>query len=102
MGRQRREEIIEKRRVGQRGPTLPYRLLALLLYGRVPGIKRMGHGRVLVETTQLADYLKTSNDRLRNYTEKLADWGVIEDVEMYTGTMIVYLAMPHGMGDERD
>jgi hypothetical protein len=94
-----REETIIKRKVGKRGPTLPYRLLALLLYGRVPGLKRLGHGKVLIKTPELADYLRTGNDRLRSYTEKLMDWGVIEDVELYTGIMIVHLAMPHGMGE---
>jgi hypothetical protein len=95
-----KESEIVQRRVGQRGPTVPYKLLTLLLYGKVPGVRRLGSGHILVQTTELATYMRVSNDRLRTYAEKLMDWGCLEDVELNQGTMFITLAKPMGWDDE--
>jgi hypothetical protein len=93
-------QVPTKRRVGGRGPAAPYRLLTLLLYGRVPGIKRLGNGVVIVNTTELAQFMRIQNNRLRFYAEKLDEWGVIEDAELNQGNIVITLARPLGWDDE--
>ena len=48
----------------------------------------------MVNTTDLSRYMKKTNARLQFYAEKLETWGIIDDVDMRYGTMLIQLNKP--------
>lgn len=74
-----------------------YQLAVTLLYGHVPGVDRLGRNKILVTTPRLAFFLGTSSKRLRRHAQQLQEWGIVKNLTLNHGTMLVELAAPVGM-----
>lgn len=85
-----------------RRPHLPFKLLVTLLYGHVPGVRRMGSGRMLVTVRDLANYLRTSGFDLKCRFKKLEDWGLFEKMEMDKHTVLVTVRPPIDWAERLD
>lgn len=75
-------------------PHLPFKLAVTLLYGHVPGVKRLGDGRLLVTTRELAKYLTSSNQDLVRRFKVLEEWGLLAELEIDKHTILVTLLPP--------
>lgn len=83
-----------------RRPHLPHVLATTLLYGRVPGIRRLGAGKLLVTYRDLGQHTSTQTTELKQRLTKLAEWGIIRKLELDRSTAMVWLARPYGWEDE--
>lgn len=73
-----------------------YKVAVVLLYGQVVGVERLSPGKVLVDTSLLANHLGLTNHRLRNYLKDLKELGVATSMSMGHGWTKLELATPEG------
>ena len=64
-----------------RNRTVPYKLLAAMLYADLDIVKILSPGLVMVKTGKMARYLSISNSRLIEAIEYLKVMGVFEKVD---------------------
>lgn len=86
------------RPAGGKRPTLPQVLAVTLLYGQVPGIRRLGGGKLLVTFAELGRHLSATTTDLKARLMLLLAWGVLKDLDIDRSTAIVWLATPLGFG----
>ena len=75
---------------------LPYRLLCILLYGKMDWLARDGYA-VTAPVGVLANCLKTRPHRLQEYVYALEDWGLVETARYNPHWVQVQLKTPVGM-----
>lgn len=101
LARRRGEDVdlLERPIPTKRGSVIPYQLAMLLQYGRVPGITRLGAGRLLVNTVDLGQHMRKRSSQIHFYLEKLEVWGVVTDLELHYGTATLRMVAPPAWDD---
>lgn len=80
-------------------PHLVHVLAVKLLYGRVPGIKRLGNGKLLVTVRELAADIRCTGPELKRRMRRLEEWGVIKKIDMDKHTALLHMTKPLGWED---
>ena len=75
-----------------KGKVYPYKLAIALLYAYLPGINRIGARKYVISTTKLAEAMGVNNVRLREYMSDLKAWGIISELDLQQGHILLTLA----------
>jgi hypothetical protein len=77
----------------------PFKFGGILIYGEVPGVKRLPNHWLIVPMSVLAKLCSAPLDKIKEHLDAATDLGLFESVEIYAGVALIKVAKtPWEMG----
>lgn len=72
----------------------PFRIGMVLLYGDVPGLKRVSPTKILLQTGEFAAHLGIDYQKLKHYLSDLEELMLLDELDIGRGHCFLTLAVP--------